>query len=105
DHPLGGSAIRDAALVLGRDERTPPLIGRSETEGDRLIFRVTAPDRRYLVSLEVLSDGAGAARSRSGQGLSAPLMGISVSDMLLWEWRPDVAEELDSIAPRMLGST
>jgi hypothetical protein len=103
--PLNGATIRDAGLVLALDERTPPLVDRGEVAEDRLRFRLTAPDRRYLVSLEVLAEGNGAARSRAGYGLSEPEDGPSLSDLLLWEWRENVTQELDSIAPLMLGTT
>jgi hypothetical protein len=53
----------------------------------------------------VLAEGNGAARSRAGYGLSEPEDGPSLSDLLLWEWRENVTQELDSIAPLMLGTT
>ncbi len=104
-HPLGEPATLNAGLVLARDERTPPLIARGEAEDGRLRFRIDAPERRYLVSVEAIAAGGGAARGRFGHGLAEPGPGISLSDLLLWEWRDEVQQDLDSVAPLMLGSS
>lgn len=102
---LAGARPLEAGVVLSRSETDTPRVIRPEGPPDRLLFRATVPEDAYLVSVEAISDGIGAARTRFGHRLPDPTdSGVSLSDLVLFEWDAEFAPELESILPAILGT-
>lgn len=102
--PDGGKLM--GGIALSRDEHDVRAVAlESGTAGP---FRVQAvvPAAPHLVSIETYRrGGGGAARHRFG---AAPpeldAAGFGMSDLLLFEWDPELPEELDAVFPRMLAT-
>lgn len=105
-HPLAANRTLEGGLILARSEKDDPLIATGEILGDRFHFRTMAPSEPHLVGIEILSDDEGAARTRFGHGPPLHIPGeIALSDLLLFDWDDELPEELDAIAPRMIGTS
>ena len=107
--PLAAAGEATVGVVLARDEHDEPVMVLDEgaaTEGTHR-FAVRVPEARYLVSVEAVTDDAGAGRARFGAGLpEGGEGGLALSDVLLFEWAEEAPEEsLDGVQPRMLPTT
>jgi hypothetical protein len=79
-----------AAVMLSRDAHDPPLMLRDT----------------FLVSLEVQSPAHGASRARFFHRLpDASPRGLSLSDLLVFDWADALPEHIDAVFPRMSPST
>ncbi|MBI4521448.1 MAG: hypothetical protein HY701_11465 [Gemmatimonadetes bacterium] len=105
-HPLAIRGGLEVGLILARDESDTPTIVRSQGLGNRFVFRAVVADQRHLVSIEALTDGRGVGRTRFGHGLPERAPGdVALSDLLLFDWRDGLEQELDAVAPHMLGTS
>jgi hypothetical protein len=106
-HPLAVRRPLDVGMVLLRgdlDEET--IAWGEEVSLARFLLRATVPAEAHLVSIEALSGTEAAARVRFGHGLPDLEEGaLGLSDLLLFEWQEGLPEELEAVAPHMLGTT
>jgi hypothetical protein len=108
-HDLASAKGLRMALALSAGPGTEPSILAFERPGAHALFRTTLPDEPWIVSLEALpgeEEGGPAGRTRFGHALPrAGASGLALSDPLLFAWEEGIPETLESVAPRMLGTT
>jgi len=106
-HPLAIRRPLEVGMVLMREELDEPaIVWGEEVSLTRYLFRTTVPAEGHFVSIEALVGHEAAARVRFGHGLPGIEEGaLGLSDLLLFEWQEGLPEQLDAVAPHMLGST
>jgi hypothetical protein len=106
-HPLAVRRPLDVGMVLLRGDLEEETIAWGEEVSlARFLLRATVPAEARLVSIEALSGTEAAARVRFGHGLPELEEGaLGLSDLLLFEWREGLPEDLESVTPHMLGTT
>ena len=104
-HELRGSWSLEFGVALSPDPHERH-IERMEGEPDRFVVEMDVPHDSYLVSVEAMAERSGTARSRFGHELPEPTDDgdLAISDLVLFDWREDVDEELGSVTPLMLGT-
>ncbi len=96
---------REAALVLARDERTPPVVERRAAAEPAGVLVVVAPWEPRLASLEVWAPARRhAARARIGRRVAAGT-GAGLSDLLVFQPWDSLPQDLAAVLPRLRGST
>lgn len=104
--PFRGFGAVRTGLVLMRDENDVPVIHADSGANGVFRFRAAGVADTVLASVEASQAGGGAGRARQFVARSAPTIdGFGVSDPLLFAWQDELPEQLDSIFPRMLGTT
>ncbi|TVP74264.1 MAG: hypothetical protein EA352_11030 [Gemmatimonadales bacterium] len=99
----GDSVLAGVVLALGPSD--PHVVDSTRDVGPRHHFRFRVPDRRYLMSIEILGAQGGAGRARFSHGApDAASDGTGISDLLLFEWDDRVSADLGEVTPYMLGS-
>jgi hypothetical protein len=102
--PLTHHGPLRAGAVLARSETDVPHVVLDDATRERYVFRARLPRERHLLSIEVLGDSL-VGRTRFGVGPPAPGAGrISLSDLLLFDFDPELDSRLDAVAGRMLGT-
>lgn len=106
-HPLAIRRPLEVGMVLMREELDEAaIVWGEEVSLARYLFRTKVPAEAHFVSIEALAGREAAARVRFGHGLPGIEEGaLGLSDLLLFEWREGIPEQLDAVAPHMLGST
>jgi hypothetical protein len=104
---LFAGGVSEAALVLTRDERTEPVVGRAPSPTVRGVLTATAPWRPALLGVEVLAREKGrAARTRFGGGSPRDSGArVALSDLLLLEPTATPPATLAEALPHARGST
>jgi hypothetical protein len=99
-----GRVIRGGMVLSASEDADLIVVDSDQTGWYRLQTRV--PRAPYLVSIEAVREAGGAVRARFGHSLPATTGGgLGLSDLLLFNWRDDVDDDLDAILPHMLGTT
>jgi hypothetical protein len=100
--PDGGRLI--GGIALSRDEHDVRTVAVDSGEVGPFRVQAALQAAPHLVSIETFrTGGGGAARHRFGTALpELDAQGFGMSDLLLFEWQPDLPEELDAVFPRML---
>ena len=103
----GDSLSLQAALVLGRDELTAPVIERRPDARPSDVIVAKAESAAQLVSLELVSPARRhVARARYGVRRPAVLAaGLSLSDILLFDPPDSLPTQLAAALPYVRGST
>lgn len=105
--PGGDTAFRTGwtgALVLARDEHTPPVVTRAAAPGGgRVVLTAQSPWRPALVGVEaVAADRRAARRLREGLGVPAPAGGrLALSAILLFDPADTLPTSLAGALPAM----
>lgn len=95
---------REAALVLARDERTPPVVERRAAAESAGVFVVVAPWEPRIASLEVWAPTRRhAARARIERRAAAP-SGVTLSDLLVFQPWDSLPQDLGAVLPHLRGS-
>ncbi len=105
-HPLEGGAGLRTAVALSEGPDTPPTVLPFLRPGSPRLFRTDLAPVPLVISMEAVTDEGAAGRTRWGHrpGAAAP-GGLALSDPLLFAWEDGMEETLESVVPRMLGST
>ena len=100
DSLIARTTLAVTALVLAQDQLTPPRIVRSAPEHRHSYSVLMAPDSQ-LMSLELLSRGAGAARARYAIGPPPmPEQRVTMSDLLVLDSATPLPSDLDAATAR-----
>lgn len=102
---LADAASLTAGVVLSRGPDDQPVMRLDETAPGTHRFVATVPHDAWLVSVEALATGHGAARARFGHRIPERAGDFGLSDILLFDWDDDAGEQFDDVLPRMLGTT
>ena len=105
DSVFAGASL-DAALVLARDERSPPVVARRVHAPARGVLLAAAPWGPLVLSLEVTTaNPRHVARARYGWRPAPDATRVSLSDLLLFDPPADsLPATLERAAPRAHGS-
>jgi hypothetical protein len=96
--------LREAALVLARDERTPPVVERRAAAESAGVLVALAPWELRLASLEVWApERRHAARARI-ERRAAAATGVALSDLLVFQPRDSLPQDLEAVLPHLRGS-
>src|SRR5439155_19490345 len=103
---LFAGASLDAALVLARDERSPPVVARRDHAPARGVLLAAAPWGPLVLSLEVTTaTPRHVARARYGWAPAPDATRVAPSDLLLFDPPADsLPATLAAAAPRAHGS-
>jgi len=95
---------REAALVLARDERTPPVVERRAAAEPAGVLVAVAPWEPRLASLEVWAPARRhAARARIDLRAAAATR-VAVSDLLVFQPGDSLPQDLWAVLPQLRGS-
>jgi len=102
---LFAAASLDAALVLARDERSPPAVARRDHAAARGVLLAAAPWGPLVLSLEVTTaNPRHVARARYSWRPAPAETRVSLSDLLLFHPADSLPATLENAAPRAHGS-
>lgn len=105
-HPLSQGRDLQGGLVLMEALEREALEAWTTRIGSRFVVRTTALAASHFIGIEIQTPNEGVARTRYGYH-PPPVSsdGFGLSDPLFFEWNDTVREELDEVAPLVLGTT